>query len=47
MVNFLVWLNAKTPAVNDKHRFDHAGDMQENALRFLGNFPDTQQFPAA
>jgi hypothetical protein len=40
-------LNAKTPATIDKHRFDHAGDMQDNALCFLGNIPDTQQFPAA
>ncbi len=40
-------LNAKTPAVIDKHRCDHAREMQENALRFLGSIPDTQQFPAA
>ncbi len=40
-------LNAKTPAVIDKHRFDHAGEMQENALHFLGSIPDNQQFPAA
>jgi hypothetical protein len=28
-------LNAKTPAAIDKHRFEHAREMQENALRFL------------
>ena len=40
-------LNAKTPAALDKHRFDNAREMQDNALRFLSSIPDTQQFPAA
>ena len=40
-------LNAKTPAAIDKNRFEHAQEMQQNALRFLSSIPDTQQFPAA
>ena len=40
-------LNAKTPAAIDKHRFEHAREMQENALRFLSSIPDSQQFPAS
>jgi hypothetical protein len=40
-------LNAKTPAAIDKHRFEHAREMQENALRFISSIPNTQQFPAA
>ncbi len=40
-------MNAKTPAAIDKLRFEHGVEMQDNALRFLGSIPDTQQFPAA
>jgi len=40
-------LSAKTPAAIDKLRFEHGAEMQDNALRFLGSIPDTQQFPAA
>jgi hypothetical protein len=40
-------LNAKTPAAIDKLRFEHAREMQDNALCYLSSVPDTQQFPAA
>jgi hypothetical protein len=40
-------MNAKTPATIDKLKFEHAGEMQNNALRFLASIPDSQQFPAA
>jgi len=40
-------LNVKTPAAIDKHRFEHAREMQEKAPCFLSSIPDTQQFPAA
>ncbi len=40
-------LNAQTPAAIDKIKFEHSREMQDNALRYLNNVNDNQQFPAA
>ena len=36
-------LNVKTPAAIDKLRFEHAREMQENALHFLSSIPERSE----
>jgi len=40
-------ISCKLPQTIDRHKFDHSGDMQVQALRFLNAINDYQQYPAA
>ena len=40
-------ISCKLPQTIDRHKFDHSGDMQVQALRFLNAVNDYQQYPAA
>jgi hypothetical protein len=44
---YLKLLNLKLATNIEKEKYEHAANMQDNALRYLNSIPDYQQYPAA
>ena len=44
---YLKQLNLKLATNIDQEKYEHAGNIQDNALCYLNSIPDYQQYPAA